>query len=125
MTQIKHTRLASRAVARAVNAFAHSLVLAETDRIWRIDIGTPDFCALDKTVSSANISPLSQGNLTEKKQNTNTNYSKPSWIQRIDDVVCIVIENYFGILHFLVILFVVLVTLNLVIVQKVQVTKLQ
>ena len=64
---MKHTRLASRAVARAVNAFAHSLVLAETDRIWRIDIGTPDFCALDKTVSSANISPLSQGNLTEKK----------------------------------------------------------
>ena len=50
---------------------------------------------------------------------------KPSWIQRIDDVVCIVIENYFGILHFLVILFVVMVTLNLVIVQKVQVTKLQ
>ena len=35
MTQMKHTRLASRAVAQAVNAFAHSLVLAETDHIWR------------------------------------------------------------------------------------------
>ena len=69
---MKHTRLASRAVARAVNAFAHSLVLAETDGIWRIDIGTPDFCALDKTVSSANISPLSQGNLTEKNPQTLT-----------------------------------------------------
>ena len=67
MTQIKHTRLASRAVARAVNAVANSLVLAETDRIWRIDIGTPDFCALDKTVSSANISPLSQGEFNRKK----------------------------------------------------------
>ena len=80
MTQMKHTWLASRAVARAVNAFVHSLVLAETDRIWRIDIGTPDFCALDKTVSSANISPLSQGNLTEKN-NTNTNYSQISVIR--------------------------------------------
>ena len=24
-----------------------------------------------------------------------------SWVQRIDGVVCLVIENYFGILHFL------------------------
>ena len=67
MTQTKHIRLASRAFAQAVNSFADSLVLTKADRIWRIDIGTPDFCALDKTVSSANISPLSQGNLTEKK----------------------------------------------------------
>ena len=34
MTQMKHTRLASRAIARAVNAFAHILVLAEAEHIY-------------------------------------------------------------------------------------------
>ena len=29
------------------------------------------------------------------------NKTDPSWVQRIDGVVCLVIENYFGILHFL------------------------
>ena len=33
MTQMKHARLASRAIARAVNAFAHILVLAEAEHI--------------------------------------------------------------------------------------------
>ena len=66
MTQMNHTRLASMAIARAVNAFAHSLVLAKADRIYTHDISTPDFCALDKTVSSTNIFPHSQGISTEK-----------------------------------------------------------
>ena len=40
-----------------------------------------------------NISQLVRG--TYKKD------FDPSWVQHIDGVVCLVIENYFGILHFL------------------------
>ena len=47
----------------------HGLVLASADRICtHIYIGTPDLCALVKTVSSTNVFPQSQGNFAEKNK---------------------------------------------------------
>ena len=58
---------------------------------------------------------------TSKKKND----FDPSWVQRIDGVVCIVIENYFASCIFWFILFVIVVTLKLVRLHNVLESKLQ
>ena len=44
--------------------------------------------------------PHSQWNF--KKQKQKQQHFDPSWVQRIDGVACMIIEDYFGILLFLV-----------------------
>ena len=57
-----------------------------------------DLCAFVKTVSFKNIFPASQ----ELEKKTEKNDFDPSWVQFLDGVVCMVLGNCFGILHFLI-----------------------
>ena len=80
---------------------------------WVNIFNDQDLCAFVKTVSFTNIFPASQGNL-KKQNNTHTHththtHFDPPWVQRIDGVVSMVIENYFASCIFWFILFVIVV----------------
>ena len=66
--------------------------------------------------------PACQGNLKKSKKNPDFD---PSGVQRIDGVVCMVIENYFASCIFWFMLFVIVVTLKLVRLKNLLETKLQ